>query len=218
MFNDVILFVGLVLWGGQYVLAGLHGWLTPAQMRAHFPNESILPLLWHGGIWYDFPLTFWLAWLVNRHPEWSVWQWIIALALGCAGSFCMHKYVYAPATLPNPDPSIVVTQEAHVQNGHVTVVGDLHVAFFGLMFGIVINEVLFAKDPSPVELWATGGFLIGLLFVGNHMVLGIIKELTGGPIEYRGEPLKNLIGWGTVGGGAAVALFVCLARGVYHLW
>ncbi len=78
MFNAYILGIGLILWLLQYGLAYDAGWLTPNGMREQFPGQSVLPLLWHGGIWFDLPLTFWLAYIAKKHPEWGEWQWIIA--------------------------------------------------------------------------------------------------------------------------------------------
>src|SRR5665213_2268528 len=101
MFDNGILTAGLILWGSQYLLAWALGSLTPSQMRAGtYANDSILPLIWHGGIWYDLVLTFWLSYLAKQHPEWSEWQWTFALALGFAASWFMHFKVYAPATIP----------------------------------------------------------------------------------------------------------------------
>ena len=212
MFNHTVLVIGLALWAGQFYVAGAFGWLTGRQMRRQFPGKSILPLLWHGGIWYDFPLTFYLAYLAQRHPEWEFYPWTGCLVLGYAASWYMHTYVYAPATQRNPDPTIVVTQEAHTQNGKVSAVGWLHEAFFGMMFGIVILEYVFSKRVIASELWTTSAFLVGLVFVGNHMVLGIIKALTGKPRQYRASPLTSRIGWTTVIGCAIAATAAALIR------
>ncbi len=129
----------------------------------------------------------------------------------------MHFKVYAPATLPNADTTVIVTQEAHVQEGNVTGVGWAHFVFFGVMFAIIVNEAFFSKNPPPGELWATAAIVIALLIVGNHMVLGIVKQMAG-LVEYQGDPLRSVIGWSTVLGGAAAAIAICIARTVYHLW
>jgi hypothetical protein len=197
MFDARILIIGLVLWAVQYLLAGIFESLIPSGMRGQFPHESILPLVWHGGIWFDLPLTFWVAYLTKQHPEWNGIVWSIGLATGFVASWFMHFKVYAPATLPSLDPNAIVTQEAHVQEGKVTEVGWAHMVFFGITFAILINEAFFSKNPSLSELWATTAIVTVLLFVGNHMVLGSIKELFGIPIDYRGKPLQSLIGWTT---------------------
>lgn len=219
MFDRNILTIGLVLWVAQYALAGGAHSLLPSQMRGQFPNESILPLVWHGGIWFDLPLTFYLAWLTKKHPEWNSLVWTVTLVIGFAASWFMHYKVYAPATLPNPDLSVVVTQEAHVENGKVTIVGWVHMVFFGIMMAALLNEAIFSKAPSLGELVVTTIVVTVLLFVGNHMILGLIKVWTGGePIDYRGKPLESIIGWSTVFGGAGAGTLICVLRGVYRLW
>ena len=213
MTDTLILSLGLSLWGAQYFFAWLGGSLTIQQMRDRFPGDSRLPLLWHGGIWYDFPLTFWLAELAKRHPEWTWWQWSLMLIAGSATSWFMHAYVYAPAT--NNESGRIVTQESHVQDGEVTFVGWLHAVFFGIMFAIVGLEFVFSDEPSPAELWTTSMFLIGLLVVGNHFVLGAIKALrNGSPLDYSGQPLKSPTGWMTILGGSVTLVALTLLRTV----
>lgn len=218
LFDGRVLVIGMLLWAVQYLMAWENNWLTAMQMRDQFPSDSILPLAWHGGIWFDFPLTFWLAYLVRQHPEWTWWQWLISLVIGFGTSAFMHYIVYAPATLPNTNPMVVVTQEAHVQYGKVTgPVGMPHAIFFGIMFAILINFAIFSQNPSPFELWTTAAIVVVLLFVGNHMVLGLVKEwiILG---DYRGDPLHSGIGWATIIGGGAVATVICILRAFLHLW
>lgn len=215
--DTLIVFFGVALWSAQYAIASLVGSLSPRQMRERFFGQSILPLIWHGGIWFDLPLTFFLAYLTYTHPEWTWWQWLVSLGVGGYASWFMHTKLYAPATKRVSDPRVIVTQESHVQNGAVTVVGSLHGVFFALMMAVILNEGLFSKQPSAKELWVTVGVVATLLFVGNHMVLGIVKALTGKPVDYKAQPLKSAPGWATVVGGtfAAVTIVLLRANGVW---
>ncbi len=196
IFSAWVLWSGLTLWVLQYIIAQIYGWLTPTQMRSEFPDGSILPLVWHGGIWLDLPLTFLLAYIVSKYGMWwspSEWLWMGVVGT-LASAFMLASYRSG------------TTPEAHVQNHRLTPLGYVLFVYMSGAFTILLLFFIYSS-PTREMVIAVGIFLVVLITVGNHFVLGIVK-----PEGYFDKPLRSLSGWATVGVGTAILVVATVIR------
>lgn len=193
-FNVPSLVWGLGLLALQLLLAWAAGRLTLMQLAQRYPDdESLMPLLWHGGFLLNIPFTVWMSYLIARHGAgWTTEQWALALAVCVVATYIIFQYSYTTGT----------THEAHVEpsriegeRGMVTLTGWAYAIFFAWFLAVMMLYYLPMTTPNPPhwEMWFTTFCVIATLVVGNHFVLGWIN-----PLEYHGHPLTSIPGWATI--------------------
>lgn len=171
----------------QAVLAYRSGFLTVVQMRQLGINQG-LPFVWHFAMWGDlFIISELASYIIGRYlRQWNNRQMLISLLLGLSLSALLH-WTYTFSEIP----------EAHAQNHLLTGAGVLHFFYMAVAFAIFTQFFFFTKDVSSKLLIGVSVLLSAHVFIGTHMVLGIIAIIF--PLDwYSGQPLKNLFGWAIV--------------------
>lgn len=158
-----------------------------AQMQGRGINQG-LPFFWHFGMWGDFfvisPLA---AFLVGRYITrwWRRWL-VVSLAIGFISAGAM-SFLYTFSGIP----------EAHVQNHHLTLTGQVHLVYMAIAIAVFIQFLFFTENVSARLLGIVSVLLFIHVFVGTHMALGIIKLIC--PLDwYPAHPLESVFGWITV--------------------
>jgi hypothetical protein len=149
----------------------------------------------HGGMWGDvFIISPLVAAIVGYYwSTWAWWQVLGAAGIGFAASYVMHE-TYKAAPWP----------EAHVEGGHLTDVGCVHLGYMAFAFAALL--LYYVRPVSQTEL-AMMGFASGLLVLhvvlGTHVPLGMLKRDDPESFWwYPGEPLKSAGTWGAIAGTA----------------
>ncbi|MBI2410162.1 hypothetical protein HYV30_03950 [Candidatus Kaiserbacteria bacterium] len=182
----------------QGTFAWLDGYFWPSQM----PTRHGLPFAAHGGMWGDLVLSLLFAGMVTyayMNGGWSLWAVVLAAALGYLGSHLMHETYKGSAIL-----------EAHVRHGKLTEVGWVHEAYMAAALAIIL--LYYFASPYTIWMWLVSAVLVVHVFVGNHMVLGMIA-----PKWYPGRPLASVQGWVAIGG-TAVLTFGITALRALRVW
>jgi hypothetical protein len=87
--------------------------------------------------------------------------------------------------------------EAHVQNGHLTPAGIVHVVYATVAIAVFVQFFFFTPEVSSKLIAGVGLLLLLHLFLGTHMALGLIGIIV--PLDwYPGQPLKSITGWLTL--------------------
>jgi hypothetical protein len=168
----------------QLVLAYEDQFFTVAQMRQRGFDQG-LPFAWHFAMWGDlFVISPLAAYLVDRfHDQWSRPRMLLSLAIGLISSAVLH-WTYTFGVFP----------EAHVIGHALTGAGVVHLFYMGLAIAIFVQFFLFTKTVPARSLAAVSTLVLLHIFVGTHMVLGLIN-LSYPQDWYAGEPLKSAAGW-----------------------
>jgi hypothetical protein len=169
----------------QALLAYRDHFLTVAQMR-HQSIAQGLPFIWHFGMWGDALVVSGLAaYVVGRYLH----QWrarttmLFSLALGFA-SAAFFSWTYTLSGMP----------EAHVQSHRLTAVGVEHFFYMGIALAVFIQFCFFTTNISTQLLGAVSFLLLVHVFVGTHMVLGILN-IVYPQAWYPAQPLRSIPGW-----------------------
>jgi hypothetical protein len=171
----------------QALLVYQDHFLTVAQMRGRGISQG-LPFVWHFAMWGDFLVISPLAAYVigQYHRRWSLRSLLASLAIGLISSGFLH-WLYSLSGMP----------EAHIQNHALTAAGWVHAIYMWIAFSIFVQFFLFTQNVAPRVLGVVSVLLLIHVFIGTHMVLGIIN------IEfpqdwYPGQPLRSIPGWVTI--------------------
>lgn len=163
-----------------------------------------LPFLAHLGMWGDAlvisPLLSVIA--AGYSEQWSLKEWLVALAAGFAMSFGMH-WGYRKAKMP----------ESHMHDGKLTKAGWMHFVYMGEAFAELFLFYFCTKGISHPFLILTSILLAAHMFAGTHMILGIllIRRILS-PSWYGGRPLQSWPGWAT-----NIAVWILLGGRCYYL-
>lgn len=180
----------------QAFLAYEDRFLTVSQMRQRGIDQG-LPFAWHFAMWSDLVIISPLAaYLIGQyHRRWSLPSMLASLAIGLVSSGFLH-WLYSHSGMP----------EAHVQNHALTAAGMVHAIYMCIAFSVFLQFFLFTQDVAPRVLGVVSVLLLIHVFIGTHMVLGILN-IAFPQDWYPGQPLRSILGWATI---------VALAAGV--LW
>lgn len=175
-----------VLVASQYVLANQDKFLTVGQMKSRGIARG-LPLVHHYGIVGDlFYLSFVISIIVGMY--FATWSWsAIGIALGIAA--VIGVILGGIWLLPD-------TPEAHMMNHRPTVVGVVHGIYMVPVIMVLLLLYFFTPQPNPTLLLVVSVVLVMHLFVGQHMLLGVLKWMS--PADYfwyPDRPLRNWLGW-----------------------
>ena len=117
---------------------------------------------------------------------WSLWI-VVPLAIGLFSAGVM-SYLYTLSGMP----------EAHVQGHHLTLAGQVHLVYMAIAVAVFIQFLFFTDEISPGLLGLVSILLLIHVFVGTHMLLGIIK--LNYPLKwFPAQPLGSYFGWITFG-------------------
>ncbi len=172
----------------QALFAYVDEFFWPSQMLRKVSRG--LPFIAHGGMWGDvLIISPILAFIVERYsPGWSWGKIGTAILVGLIASFVMHE-TYKAGTII----------EAHVQRGHLTDAGWMHLLYMAAAFAVL--GLYFLDAEYTPYMWLVSVLLIIHTVVGNHVVLGLVQ-----PDWYPGRPLTSMGTWGTIGGTAVLTL------------
>ena len=191
--SAIIAFVILeCLVGIQAYFAYRDNFLTVAEMRLRGIDQG-LPFVWHFAMEGDLLLVSPLAaYLVGRYVHrWRFGSALVSLVVSFAAASAL-SYFYTFSGMP----------EAHIQNHALTAAGVGHLFYMAFAFAVFTQFFFFTRDISERLLKAVSGLLVVHVFIGTHMMLGILGVAF--PLDwYPGQPLKSPFGWITV---TAVAL------------
>lgn len=158
--------------------------LTVSQMRQRGIEEG-LPFVWHFAMWSDLLIISPLAgYLVAQcFRQWSPRQVLASLAIGFIVSGILHWF-YTLSTMP----------QAHVQNHALTPAGYVHFVYMGLTLAVFAQFLFFMSDVPTILLRVTSVLLFIHVFIGTHMVLGILSKVVR--LDwYPARPLLSIEGW-----------------------
>lgn len=172
----------------QGIAAYRDGFFTPDQMLSRGVAHG-LPFAWHLAMWGDLlvisPLA---AYAVGRYSNtWRLDVLMWSVAIGVVASTGLHL-IYIQSSFP----------EAHVQNHALTAAGWLHAIYMAAAVAILAQFLFFTPEVPAAFLWAISVLIVLHVFVGNHMLLGLIKLRMPLP-WYSPQPLKSYVGWATIG-------------------
>jgi hypothetical protein len=187
--SPIVLFVFLeTLVAAQALTAYRDHLFTVAQMQQRGTGEG-LPFVWHFGLWGDIfiisPLAahvagrYFLRWLRDYRS-------LISIATGCALASLL-SWAYTHSNILS----------VHIQNHELTAAGELHLGYMALTLAIFTQFLFFTKHDSIGLLRTTSVLLLIQVFIGTHMVLGIL-DLNYPLGWYLDRPLKSLFGWAIV--------------------
>jgi len=109
------------------------------------------------------------------------------MAVGVATAITM-SLLYTRSNMP----------EAHVQNHHLTNAGKAHLIYMAIAIAVFVQFLFFTYDVSTRLLRIVSVLLCVHVFIGTHMLLGILKLYY--PFDwYSAQPLESYIGWATIG-------------------
>lgn len=186
MFFWLAIFESMVLL--QIMFAWTDSFLTPTQMLR--VTSQGLPFSGHGGMWGDFFFISALAAVIiaTYGAEWSGMEIVLAGAIGFAVSYVMHEtYKKGPYL------------EAHVQHGHLTAAGWVHLVYMAGALAVI--GLYYVSAPYTPWMWLASALLILHTVAGTHVILGLMR-----PTWYPGRPLQNPQTWAAIGGTAALTL------------
>jgi hypothetical protein len=168
----------------QALLAQRDGYLTASQMVERHGGTG-LPFIWHFGMWGDFIIVSPLIGVIvgTCSPQWRVTGVIVAAGIGLVGSLLMGC-VYALGTIP----------QVHVHEHQTTVAGWIHLLYTAVTLSILCLFYLGTPRLPMTILVVATALLTIQLFVGTHMVLGLLKSAGRVP-WYPDQPLKSVVGW-----------------------
>lgn len=152
-----------------------------------------LPFVWHFGMWGDvFIVSGLAAYVIDRYShDWRVRWILLSLALGFI-SAALFSWTYTFSVMP----------EAHVQDHCLTAAGVGHLFYMAITLSVFIQFFFFTEHISAQLLRTVSVLLFVHVFLGTHMVLGILNAVFS--LDwYPAQPLKSVFGWMTV---AALAL------------
>lgn len=170
----------------QYKLAEWDHFRTVEQMQRGGTKQG-LPIEYHYGIsgdWYYLSLL--IAVIVALY--WATWSWQdISKVLGLA--VLITAVLSIVWLLPE-------TPEAHVQNHRPTLAGIVHGIYMIPVVMALLLLYFFTPQPNPTLLIVVGVVLVVHIFIGQHMLLGLMKAGNGAEYAwYPDQPLKNWLGW-----------------------
>lgn len=180
----------------QLVLAHRDGFFTAAQMRSRGVPRG-LPIAWHFGIWGDGMVISGLVAMIISEC-WLQWAWT---DIRRAGSIALGAVViFQLLWMTSATPEAHLTPRAKpgkVFRQKPSATGYAHDVYFVLAFTAFLMLYFWTPQPPRTLLIATSFILVAHVWVGNHMLLGLIscfKELPW----YPDRPLRNPVGWTTV--------------------
>lgn len=191
----LICFEALVF--AQAFLAYRDRFFTVAQMRDRGIDQG-LPFLWHFGMWGDALVISGLAaYIIGRFfYSWRLGTTLVSLAIGLLSAAIM-SWIYTFSGIP----------EAHVQDHRLTAAGMVHLVYMAIALAVFLQFFLFTDGASVRLLRMASMLLTAHVFIGTHMLLGILTIVH--PLAwYPVQPLKSVLGWITF---AAVA-FALICR------
>jgi len=172
-------------------LVVLQGWLaysdqflTVSQMQARGVAQG-LPFVWHFGMWGDLlvisPIA---AYIAGRYAmSWRLRNTLISIAVGLLAAILL-SWLFTRSDVP----------EAHVQNHQLTLTGLTHGFYMAIAFAVFTQFFIFTRNISDLLLRLVSAFLLIHVFIGTHMILGILKEAHW--INwYPGQPLESKTGY-----------------------
>ena len=172
-------------------LVGVQAWL--AYRDSFFTaNQMIgkgvahgLPFIWHFGMWGDiFIISPLVAIAIGAFwPEWSARSLAISLCIGLILGL-VFSWSY---TLSN-------TSDAIVQQHKLTPCGWLHLIYMSLCIFVLTELFLFTDRLSGNFLKLSGALLVTHVFLGTHMVFGLIQKVAAFS-WYADHPLQSINGW-----------------------
>jgi hypothetical protein len=190
----LILSQGFLAYGDRF--------LTVSQMHERGIGHG-LPFLWHLAMWSDLVIISPLAaYLVGQYRgKWSLRSTLACLTIALVSAGSLH-WLYSLSPMP----------EAHVRNRALTGPGMVHAIYMFITFAIFLQFLLFTHGVSRRILGLVSVLLLIHVFIGTHMVLGIVTMMF--PQDwYSAEPLKSVPGWATIVATAAGLLWCNLRRG-----
>jgi len=147
-----------------------------------------LPFIWHFAMWSDFfVISSVAAYVIGcTFSHWR-WRWIwVSLAIGIVSALIMNL-LYTLSNMP----------EGHVQNHRLTNAGIAHLIYMIIATAVFVQFLCFTSNVSQRLLRIVSVLLFVHVFIGTHMVLGIIKLYH--PLDwYPVQPLESYPGWITV--------------------
>ncbi len=155
--------VGLILTLAGFAVGWANGFATVEQMREGGVLKG-LPIFWHEAMWSDLinisPMIGIIV--VNCSSRWTVTEWLLAGAIGLAGSILMH-YTYTMGNMA----------EAHVQNHRLTTAAIPHFFFMWMAISILLL-FYFRTERQPWEfVWSCSALLIVHLIVATHIPMKV---------------------------------------------
>jgi len=167
--------------------------LNVYQMQTFRKIREGLPFLMHGGVWGDVVIISGLMGCIVGFfwDTWAWWQIAIFLALGFAGSYGMHL-TYLAAPWP----------EAHVEGGHLTDVGDIHLGYMAVAFAVLLLYYVRPVEPWEIKyMTLVSVLLVSHVVIGTHVPLGLAKLCAPERFAwYPGTPLTSSGTWGAIAG------------------
>jgi hypothetical protein len=170
------------LLGYQAFSAYQDHFLTVAQMRGRGISEG-LPFIWHFAMWSDLLIVSPLAaCVIGRTFEHWQRRWILAsFAIGIVSAVIM-SLLY---TLSD-------TAEAHVQNHDLTNAGKAHLIYMAIAIAVFVQFLFFTCNVQQRFLRIVSILLFLHVFIGTHMLLGIVKTLLFAKLVSRAATRKFL--------------------------
>lgn len=182
--------------GFEALLAYRDRFLTAAQMTSKGVNHG-LPFVWHFGIWGDIIIISPLV-AVSIGMFWTDWPVRSLMLSSFAGSFV--------AILLNWSYTWFGGSDAFVQQHNLTPSGYVHLLYMFLCLSILIQIFLFTPNVSPIFLKISGIAVVIHVFLGTHMVFGIIQNYVSFA-WYSDLPLQSANGW-TIVGAVSTMVFI----------
>lgn len=168
----------------QALLAWQDHILTLSQMR-QAGIEQGLPFVWHFAMWGDLLIVSGLAsYIIGRYSFiWDIRKILFSFVLG-----------FALATVLSWTYTFSGIYGAHVQNHSLTIIGVIHLVYMAIALAVFIQFFFFTTNVSMRLLRMTCILIFVHVFVGTHMVLGIINAIS--PLDwYPDQPLRSIFGW-----------------------
>jgi hypothetical protein len=152
--------IGLALWLLQALFAWCGKMLTPKQMQKYGIEQGV-PFTGHGSTWFVlFGLIPLIATLYTLFaPEWTSQEWVLGGIFGFIISAGMH-FVYTKVPFP----------DYMVKNGRLSWAGNTHFVLFTGAITVLALFFFATLNPPPALVLFTSWYMIGHVFVGNHML------------------------------------------------
>jgi hypothetical protein len=157
------------------------------QMRQYGFSQG-LPFLWHFGMWGDaVVISPLVALVVGRYSyEWK-WKTLFYAALTATLVTILYGWIFTLSDYP----------EAHVQHHRLTTAGIIHLIYMLPTLTVFLIFFLATNRVSKRFAITVSVIIVLHVFVGTHMVLGIINWLY--PLDwFPGQPLRSMTGWITI--------------------
>jgi len=183
----------------QFLLSYRDGLLTYRQMNSRGLGNG-LPLVWHFGVWSDgLMLSGLLAWLVFKYVEALRLKSLIPTSTVALVITLAMTWGYVSSDIPG----------GHVVDHALTAAGWVHTAYMWMALTIVLAFFLGTPHVLPRDKAIVSWLLLGHVFVGTHMLLGLLNLINHALPWYREAPLESFAGWAVI---AIVASSLLLAN------